>query len=94
MNHRLLAKVSLLNLTAFVFTLLLCTVGSRAQSASSSSKADRPIFVRCGTLIAGKSPAPRKNVLVEIANGKFRAITNYPQGFVPPVWSEIHRPVF
>jgi imidazolonepropionase-like amidohydrolase len=45
---------------------------------------DQVTFVHCGTLIDEVSDAPRQNVLVEVAGGKFRTIANYPSGFAKP----------
>src|SRR5208283_1250174 len=47
-------------------------------------KSDQVTFVHCGTLIDEVSDTPRPNALVEIADGKFRAVRNYPPDFVKP----------
>ncbi len=49
-----------------------------------AAKSDQVTFVHCGTLIDEVSDQPRQNVLVEIAAGKFRAVTNYTQSFARP----------
>lgn len=49
-----------------------------------TGKTDRVTYVHCGTLIDEVSNAPRRNVLVEIEGGKFRAVGNYPLGFAKP----------
>ena len=49
-------------------------------------------FIHCGTLIDEVSDEPRQNVLVEIAGGKFRAITNYSPGLCQAAGRGFHRP--
>ena len=67
---------------------LLAAFSSLALAASpgeaEAGKSDTVKYVRCGTLIDEVSDAPRRNVMVEIAGGKFRAISNYSEGFALP----------
>jgi len=49
-----------------------------------AGRSDQVTFVHCGTLIDEVSDTPRPNALVEIADGKFRAVRNYPPDFVKP----------
>jgi imidazolonepropionase-like amidohydrolase len=49
-----------------------------------AGKSDQVTFVHCGTLIDEVADAPRQNALVEIAGGKFRAVTNYSADFAKP----------
>ena len=79
MNPRLWVKVSLL-----VFFLTLVKPPALAPAQSAAATAGPVTYVHCGTLIDEKSEAPRPNALVEIAGGKFRAITNYTPGFTKP----------
>ena len=71
-----------------VLSVFLAAFGSVAIAASPADeqgvKSDAVTFVHCGTLIDEVSDAPRQNVLVEIAGGKFRSVTNYNAGFSKP----------
>jgi imidazolonepropionase-like amidohydrolase len=49
---------------------------------------DHVTYLHCGTLIDEVSPQPRENVLVEIAEGKFREITSYSPSFSKPSGAE------
>jgi imidazolonepropionase-like amidohydrolase len=65
--------------------VFLTVLGSAAIAASpadaQAGKSDTVTYVHCGTLIDEVSDAPRQNVLLEIAGGKFRSITDYTAGF-------------
>jgi imidazolonepropionase-like amidohydrolase len=52
-----------------------------------AAKSAQVTFVHCGTLIDEISKEPRRNVLVEIAGGQFRAVTNYAPDFAKPAGS-------
>jgi imidazolonepropionase-like amidohydrolase len=59
--------------------------GAASPVEAPAAKTDTVTYVRCGTLIDEVSDAPRQNVLLEIAGGKFRTVTSYSAGFaVPP----------
>jgi imidazolonepropionase-like amidohydrolase len=49
-------------------------VGVAAFGQNTAAAADRPIFVRCGTLIDGRSEHPQKNVVIEIQGEKILAV--------------------
>lgn len=44
------------------------------QSKAGTDQSSTPTFINCGTLIDGTSEAPRKNAVIEIQNGKIKAI--------------------
>jgi len=68
-----------------LFLTVLCIPAVTAPPPSpQAGKSDQVTFVHCGTLIDEVSDAPRQNALVEIADGKFRAIRNYPPDFAKP----------
>jgi imidazolonepropionase-like amidohydrolase len=71
-----------------VWCILVPVIASLAVAPTRLSAAnDQVRYVHCGTLIDEVSKDPRRNVLVEIAEGKFRAVTNYRPDFVPPTGS-------
>jgi imidazolonepropionase-like amidohydrolase len=49
---------------------LLCVGSCEAQIAVNSA----PTFIHCGTLIDGKSPQPRKNVFLQVQDGKVAGV--------------------
>ncbi len=66
-------------------------LASTCPVAIAASPADAPVaqgasvtLIHCGMLIDEVSDTPRRNVLVEVAGGKFRSITNYREGFALP----------
>jgi imidazolonepropionase-like amidohydrolase len=68
-----------------LFLALFCRPASAAPPPSpQAGKSDQVTFVHCGTLIDEVADEPRQNVLVEIAGGKFRAVTNYTADFAKP----------
>jgi imidazolonepropionase-like amidohydrolase len=84
MNPKLSIKVVWL----FLIVCFLAPFGppeAAAQIAAPTMHSGQVTFVRCGTLIDEKSPAPRQNVLIEIAGGKFRSISTFTPGFARPV---------
>jgi hypothetical protein len=82
-SNQLLRSHCLLLVTLFI--ILLCgSVIATPPPAAQAGKSDQVTFVHCGTLIDEVSNEPRQNALVEIAGGKFRAITNYAPGFAKP----------
>ena len=82
-NNRFLKAPSFL--VRFLLLILFCPSAMAApQSAPQAANTDHVIFIHCGTLIDEASNAPRHNVLVEIAGGKFRAVTNYTPDFAKP----------
>ena len=71
---------------------LVCLFFARgvAQIASSEPK---PIFVRCGTLIDGKSDRPQRNVVIEIRGEKIFAVNaSAPQAPQYAVYQPANRP--
>ncbi len=68
-------------LLVLLFFMVFCRSLAAAPQAVNS---DRVTFIHCGTLIDEVSSEPRQNVLVEIAGGRFRSITNYTPGFSKP----------
>jgi imidazolonepropionase-like amidohydrolase len=86
MHSRLFVKPCLLLLVA---TSLAVTQPSKAaaQVVAPIAHRDQVSFINCGMLIDEKSDAPRQNVLIEIAAGKFRSISNYAPGFAKPAGS-------
>ena len=84
MKYNSFGKAPNLFLT-FLFLILVCGSAMAApQSTAQAGSTDHVTFVHCGTLIDEVSAAPRHNVLVEIAGGKFRAVTNYTPDFAKP----------
>ncbi len=85
MKSTILAKLPHL----FMLAILLAATGSLVTAAqpadTQGQKSPAVTFVHCGTLIDEVSDSPRENVLVEIARGKFRSISDYTPGFNPPV---------
>ena len=76
-----------LRIPCFLLVTLFLTGLCRAviaTPAAQAGKSEQITIVHCGTLIDEVSDQPRQNVLVEIAGGKFRAITNYTPGFAKP----------
>jgi len=71
-------------LVSLFLTMFFRPVFAAPQPALPVSESDQVTFVHCGTLIDEASETPRPNVLVEIAGGKFRAITNYTPEFAKP----------
>lgn len=70
---------------ALLFVTGLCRAAIAAPPpAPQAGITDQVTFVHCGTLIDEVSAEPRQNVLVEIAGGKFRAVTNYTPDFARP----------
>jgi len=70
-----------------VFSALLgmfCQPAPGAPASPSHEASGGVTYVHCGTLIDEASNEPRRNVLVEISGGKFRAISNYPANFAAP----------
>ena len=67
-----------------LFLTGLCRAVIAPRPPPQAGKSEQVTFVHCGTLIDEVSDQPRQNVLVEIAGGKFRAITNYTPGFAKP----------
>jgi imidazolonepropionase-like amidohydrolase len=55
---------------------------SEAQSAARSR--GRLTFIHCGTLIDEESDRPRQNALLEIEDGRIRAVTDFSPGFAKP----------
>jgi imidazolonepropionase-like amidohydrolase len=84
MKSKVLGRLPIL----FIVSIFLAAEGRLATAAppaaAQGEKSDPITFVRCGTLIDEVSDSPRQNVLVEIAGGKFRSITNYTSDFVRP----------
>ncbi len=78
-----LERLSRLLLISAILAMLGTALAAPPPGAP-EGKSDVVTYVHCGTLIDEVSEQPRQNVLVEIAGGKFRAITNYPPGFVKP----------
>ena len=52
--------------------------------APQAASGNETTFVHCGTLIDEVSDQPRQNVLLEIAEGKFRSVTSYRADFARP----------
>ena len=75
-----------LSVALFAFLFFLPTFG--VCQSSSQPVNDHLTYVHCGTLIDEVSPQPRHNVLVEIAEGKFRTITSYSPSFSNPSGAE------
>ncbi|MFZ0961986.1 MAG: amidohydrolase family protein [Terriglobia bacterium] len=71
-------------LTLLIFTGVYRAAIAAAPPGPQAGSTDQVTFVHCGTLIDEVSDEPRQNALVEIAGGKFRAITNYTPDFARP----------
>ncbi|MGO8791798.1 MAG: amidohydrolase family protein [Terriglobia bacterium] len=84
MNSKPCLRIPRLLLVALFFTALCAGAIGAPPPAPQATKSDQVTFVHCGTLIDEVSDQPRHNVLVEIADGKFRAVTNYTPGFAKP----------
>src|SRR5579862_945173 len=72
----------------FILATFLAAAGHLGVAATPADaqkdKSPTITLVHCGTLIDEVSDSPRQNVLVEIAGGKFRSISNYTSEFVRP----------
>jgi imidazolonepropionase-like amidohydrolase len=79
-SHRL---PRLLLLSIFVSSSCCVAVAATPTETPVATR-DTVTFIHCGTLIDEVTDAPRRNVLVEVAGGKFRSITNYDAAIVPP----------
>ena len=81
-------KLSAKTLRILLVTLFLTLFGSMGIAApppaAQAGNNHQVTFVHCGTLIDEVSNEPRQNALVEIAGGKFRAITSYTPGVARP----------
>ncbi len=75
-------------LCVVLFALLFFVPTFGVCQASPVPVNDQVTYVHCGTLIDEVSPQPRRNVLVEIAEGKFRAVTDYTPNFAKPSGAE------
>jgi imidazolonepropionase-like amidohydrolase len=49
-------------------------LGGEMQGKTGAGQTSSPVFVYCGTLIDGTSKAPRKNAVIEVENGKIKAV--------------------
>ncbi len=84
MKYKPLVRTPRLLLVSF-FLVVFCRPSIAAPPpAPQAVKSDQVTFVHCGTLIDEASDEPRPNAMVEIAGGKFRAVTNYPPDFAKP----------
>jgi imidazolonepropionase-like amidohydrolase len=81
-SHPYLRTPHLLLVLLFLTGLYRAAIA--APPAPQAGTSEQVTFVHCGTLIDEVADEPRQNVLVEIAGGKFRAITNYPSDFGKP----------
>ena len=72
------------HLVLFVLLAGLCRTLIAAPQAAQAGSSNQVTYIHCGTLIDEVSDEPRQNVLVEIAGGKFRAVTNYSPNFARP----------
>jgi imidazolonepropionase-like amidohydrolase len=68
----------------FVGLVLLGCSRSVAAAAPQTGNNGQVTFVHCGALIDEVAPELRQNVLIEIAGGKFRSVTNYAPGIARP----------
>jgi len=69
---------------ALLLVTVSCVVGMAAPSVPQAGKSGQATYVHCGTLIDEVSNEPRRNVLLEIVDGKFRAVTNYRPDIAKP----------
>ena len=84
MKFMLLVRLCcLLMLSAFLAAFSNVAIAASPDNAQ-AGKSDTVTYVRCGTLIDEISDAPRQNVMVEIAGGKFRSTMDYTAGFALP----------
>ena len=87
MKYKPLLKTPRL-LTLSLFLAGLCRMVIAAPPAPQAGMNDQVTLIHCGTLIDEVSDEPRRNVLVEIAGGKFRAVTNYTTDFARPAGAD------
>ena len=84
MKAQTFTKVVQLLLVSLLFAGARVPWAPAAPPLPEEAKGQQITFVHCGTLIDEASDQPRQNVLIEIAEGKFRSISNYPNGFAQP----------
>lgn len=71
-------------LRTFRLVMFLTAAAMLCRPATAAGANNQVTYVRCGTLIDEVSNEPRRDALVEIANGKFRSIRGYSPDFAKP----------
>ena len=85
MNHHLSIsppRTLVISFLAAMFGGLV--IATPSPAATPADKSDQVTFVHCGSLIDEVSSELRRDVLVEIAGGKFRSVTAYAPGVARP----------
>src|SRR5437588_12500322 len=70
-GHMQMQRPVVMRNIGLVVVLLVSVIGTVAQQ---QSKTAEPIYIRCDTLIDGKSDQPRKNVVIEIRGDKIASV--------------------